>query len=363
MEQILSIAKQIERTHHGLGLPIAFGDICVLAKTSLMYVGEKAIGKSTSIKSIKGLNILEAWDMPMDTMTLTELVGRIGTVDNGNILWRIKDWSTLSPYHRQVFLTVGSQIISDGEFHHTMGSPDKPIALAIKNTVLTVLIGITPMKFGMMIRENENWESMATDRFIKFCTINPLRAKSLKHTPIYHMSPAFKDDRFINVNYSMPIESNLMITKHVLQGQVSQDRLDIFARDLLVSYATIEGYDKITIRTEMEFKNMFEIYMKVFPDLSYSTDIEQPSKFATGSLRLLIEIARHTEGISLKHLADSFGVYEKENRSERYDEMIMRHAKVLLERNYITKTVNSPVVLAPSRRITDYISQYLEWMK
>lgn len=363
MEETIKIAKQIERTHHGLGLPIAFGNIAVLGRTSLMYVGEKAIGKSTSIKAIKGLNIEDDWDMPMDTMTLTELVGRIGTVDNANILWRIKDWSTLSPYHRQVFLTVGSQIISDGEFHHTMGSPDKPIALAIKNTVLTVLIGITPMKFGMMIRENENWESMATDRFIKFCTINPLRAVSLKHTPIYNMSSAFKDGKFIRVNYGIPLESNLMITKHTLLGQVSADRLDIFAKDLLVSYATIEGYDKITIRTEMEFKNFFETYLKIFPDLSYSTDIEQPSKFATGALRLLIEVSRHTDGISLEQLAKNFHVYEKELHSDRYDEMIMRHAKVLISKGYLIKKVNSPVSLSPSTRINRFFEQYQEWMK
>ena len=204
MENSIKVIRQIERTHKGLGIPILFGNLAVLAKSSVMFVGEKGIGKSTIVKAIKPINVLSNLDMSMDTVTMQELAMNIGYCHNANMLWRLKDWGTLTEWHRKMFLTIGSQIISDHEYKHMMGKPEKPLPIDIKDTDLTVLIGITPIKIGKMMRENENWEAMASDRFIKICMINPLRHESTKYLPAYHIDETIKPYPLqVNTNYGL----------------------------------------------------------------------------------------------------------------------------------------------------------------
>jgi len=344
--------KQIETTHKGLGIPIVFHDIAVLGQTSVLDLGEKGVGKGTTVRSTKGINIKPQLDMMMDSLNMTVLSNRIKGVSNENLLWRIKEWSTFSPYHRNYFLTVGSQIISDHSYEHVMQSKvGKPILLKVDNCMLMCLIGITPLKFQRMYTENENWESLASDRFIKWVTINPLRKESVKFDPKHDLPD-------IDLKLKrLPIESTLMITKKVLQKQITEERLPIFVRDLINAYCIMENYEQVNVKAELEFMKLFGIYLSIFPSITYTTNIEMPDSIAIGSLRLLAIVARH-EGITIDDLIQVFNVYHKENRSERYDETIMRHTQILQDRDLMQIQTESPKRFYMSKRLENYFDWY-----
>lgn len=361
MENSIKMIKQIEQTHKGLGIPILFGNLAVLARCSIMYIGEMGIGKGTVITSIKPLGVNNGYDLLFDTVTLTEMASRIANCDGINMLWRMKEWGTMSRYHRELFLTVGAKIITDHEFYHQMGEKKGvPIVIDIKDTNLVALIGITPLKFARMMAENENWASLGSDRFLKFILYNPVRDDTITSPPRYDL---FGSYQFTD----LPINTPLTMIPELLSHQISEDRKMIYSRALLRAYCIFEGKTECTPRDEIDFIRLFKFYLEGYGNFIYSTDIEEEPHLAVGGLRLFATISRH-EGISMEELLDSFGVYEgatirrKNNPNEQtkvnYREMIMRHAKILLDKDMITITHNSPDKFYLSKRYQTYFDWY-----
>src|SRR4029077_1117864 len=120
MQNSLKIIKDIERTHRGLGVPILFGNIAKISGIPVLFLGELGTGKGTTIKSIKKSDD-DSFDLMMNTITYQELANSIGKSNNQKMTWRFPEWSTMTKYHRELFLTVGAQIISDHEFYHESG--------------------------------------------------------------------------------------------------------------------------------------------------------------------------------------------------------------------------------------------------
>ena len=89
---------------------------------SKVTVKDKGKGKGTTISSIK-TGLPENLDMIIDNLTMSELGNKneLQLCRDKTLVWRIKEWSTMSPYNRELFLTVGAKIITDREYYHYMG--------------------------------------------------------------------------------------------------------------------------------------------------------------------------------------------------------------------------------------------------
>lgn len=361
MENSIRIIKQIEATHKGLGIPILFGDVCMLAKISEMIVGEIGTGKGTIIRSMKYNGIDPEYDITMNTITYTELASRIATAENKTMIWRLPEWSTMQKYHRELFLTLGSQIITDKGFYHEMGErKGVAVVIDIKNCDLMTYIGIQPLKMSRMMRENENWESLASDRFVKFTMINPLREDSVESLPSYELNAQ-------PFNPELPIDTTMPLLRKLINTQVSEERVPIFCRHLIRGFCALEGYETATYKAEMEFCQLFRPYLETYQDMIHTQDIEEEKTFASGAYRLFLLISRHP-GMTIEEIRDKFRIYNKiikpgKFAPESYEKMILRHANLLNEAGYIEIVQNSPTKFYMSKKFTDYFNWYKEISK
>ncbi len=363
MENSLRIIKQIESTHRGLGISVLFGIICYLGKISVIYLGDKGKGKGTTISAIK-TNLDNKYDMIIDNLTLTELGNKneLQFCHDKTLVWRIKEWSTMNQWNRTLFLTIGSKIITDHEYYHYLGDKKGiPIVIDIANTDLICYIGIQPLKMSRLMTENENWESLASDRFIKWIMLNPLRTKSLDYPPQYEMPD-------IDYELQPDIENENRFLMSMLKGQVSPERLPLYAQRLMRGYAILEGIESPRLTEQMELAKFFRPFISLYPQLLYSIDLDEETKFAVGSLRLFTEISQNS-GISIDELQHLFAVYEKKMRAkygnplENAKEMINRHASMLTDRGLITVEDNSPRKFYLNDTFTNYFNWYSDLVK
>lgn len=367
MENSIKMIKQIERTHSGCGIPMLFGNICNLANVSAFYIGEKAIGKGTVISNIKPIGVKPRFDMNLNTLNLTTMFSKLGikedlangmvpeNADSGvkdeKMLWRIDEWSTLQEYHRNLFLTIGAELITERRFYHVSGSPSKPIILRIDNCDLVCFIGIQPRKYGTLMIKNENWESLASDRFMKFCFVNPLRIDTTKQKPEYDFKPK------LSINEIVPIKSQLTVMKMTLHNQATEDRTISYARDLIRAYCKFEGYESVTLKAEIEFKQLFGFYLTLYDVMTYTESLEDTEHFNIGAIRLLSAICRYPNS-TYKELINYFKVFEKLGKEESYFKMIMEKGLLLEKNGYVSIVAHSEPHFEIGRRINEYFNWY-----
>lgn len=358
MENSIKFIKEIERTHKGTGVPSLYTQLTTLTKWGLFLIGSKGTGKGTIIKNVKTPNKeLEFSDQiriqNWDSANLLQIASRIGLCHNKILIWKIKEWSTLLHYHRQIFLSIIAQIITDGEYTHTMKINTKPEIIDIKNVTLICLIGTQPIKLDGIIN-NENWEALASDRFSKFIFINPLRKNTTPKEPNF----TFNDK---NIYKKIDIKTDCKLTMDLYFNQVSDNRAELFAKDYLRAYAIFENKDVITLRDELDFTQLFYPYLTLYKHIYYSTDLDKPPKVHIGALKLLEEIAKHENGITQKQLGEKFNVYDKETISEDVDSrtrIIRKHAHPILRAGLVQKNTNSPVKYLLGKTLLKYFDYY-----
>lgn len=359
MENSIKLMKDIEVTHNGLGASILWGNICYLGKISTMFIADKGKGKGTTISAIK-TNLPENLDMLIDNLTMSELANKneLQLCRDKTIVWRIKEWSTMNQWNRELFLTIGAKIITDREYYHYMGERKggMPIVIDIKNTDLICYIGIQPLKMQRLMIENSNWESLASDRFIKWTMLNPLRRKSYDFAPQYEMP-------YIDYDLLPDITDEPTIIMKMLYKQVSTERLPIYAQRLLRGFCIFEGIKNPTIRTQLDIVKLFKPFVSLYQQLIYSEDIESETKLSVGSLRLFTEICSKN-GISIDELETFFSVYQRQKKLtdkplENGREMINRHSRMLIDRNLISVVENSPKRFY----INKYYDDYFQWYR
>ena len=357
MENSIKVMRDIEATHKGLGASILWGDIGFLGKISTMYIADKGKGKGTTISSIK-TGLPENLDMIIDNLTMSELGNKneLQLCRDKTLVWRIKEWSTMSPYNRELFLTVGAKIITDREYYHYLGERKGglPIIIDIKNTDLICFIGIQPFKMQRMMIENSNWESLASDRFLKWTMLNPLRHISYDFPPQYEMP-------IIDETLLPDIPNEPMLIMKMLNKQISPERLPIFAQRLLRGYCLFEGIKSPTVKDQLDIVRLFKPFISLYSQLIYAEDIESETKISVGSLRLFTEICSHN-GISIEELEAYFSIYQRQKRVtdkpiENGREMINRHSQMLQDRHLITVVDNSPRKFY----INKYFEEYFQW--
>lgn len=301
--------KEIESTYKGLGIPVLYGTLSMLANKSVFFIGGRGIGKTRLVNCIP--DIEGATTSKWDTFTLGELDNfcsrfsgnaynvfseDIGVRDK-HFVFTVEDFSTLSEYHREIFLTVCSKISSDGNYHHvTTLTPH----LSIDNCKLTILIAIQPKLYSLLCNKYTQWESMSYDRFTKFILLNPLRQGTTIDTPFVPTLPR-------KIPSSATIPDNVDLTRLItlFRGHISEGRAFLYARDYSTAMARLQGKNVVEQEDVDTFYKLFSAYLESFSRMQYREDLESTITVSSGHMELLTEIGKHLEGITKQDLSSS----------------------------------------------------------
>ena len=101
-----------------------------------------------------------------NSVTYYELVQKISLLVGKRLLWTVEEWSMLTDYHRELLMAVASKVQTDRKFERMVSAQGMPVTISIQDCDLVLLIAIQPFKFRKLMRESENWNSLANDRFI-----------------------------------------------------------------------------------------------------------------------------------------------------------------------------------------------------
>lgn len=298
--------KQIEAVYKGLGLPTLYATLSILANKSVFFIGGRGIGKTriiSCVPNVEGYNTEK-----FDTFTLGELdtlcaklAGRADLFDNyigvqnKSLVFKVKDFSTLSEYHRTIFLTVCSKISSDGDYTHiTTITPH----LKFENCKLSMLIATQPKLYSMLCNRYPQWETMSTDRFTKFLVMNPLREGITNDDQIVATLP-----RKIPTSVEIPKTVDLKQLVTLFRGQISEGRAFLYARDYVGAIAKFQGKEEVSQDDVNIFYSLFSPYLESFSKLQHREDLEATVTVTSGHMELLSEIAKYLEGKTTEELA------------------------------------------------------------
>jgi len=304
--------KEIESTYKGLGVPVLYGVLSILANKNVFFIGGRGVGKTRIIQSIPDIGGI--YSSNWDTFTYNELDNLCSRysvqgfdptpdligVRNKHFLFKVKDFSTLSEYHRQVFLTVCSRISSDGDYTHvTTLTPH----LKFEDCKLTMLIAIQPRLYSLLCNRYTQWESMSYDRFTKFLVLNPLRQRSTIDTPFVPTLP-----RKIPLSASLTQNIDLSRLTTLFCGHVSEGRAYLYARDYAIAIARFQGKNTVKQEDVDLFYKLFSPYLESFSKLQQRQDLESSTIVSSGHMELLTAIGRYLEGVTKQQLSESLNV-------------------------------------------------------
>lgn len=367
--KVQTFIKRIDRTHKGLGVPMFFTHLSVLARKSAFLIGEMGTGKGTAISrtdKIRRTTIEQEWF----SFTYTELASRIGEVADTDLLFKIPEWSVLSEYHRDMFLTIISHVITDHNFYKELRDKENPV-INIKDCELTTLIAIQPLKFNQMITHNENWGSLSSDRFIKFCLLNPLRDDTVEperlnlRMPDALIDPLDGESERYGYDYNTRIYHEPKILMQLFGKQISVGRKKLYARDYLRAYCQFVGDKTARPKHELELLKLFAPYISIWERMYYPKgyDIAKAPTFDIGGYRLLQALAYLQGSITSKELAKYFYLgYEEEGEAlvtERSERNIRRYGERLRRMNLISITEDSPKRLA----LAGWLKEHFDWYR
>jgi len=100
-----------------------------------------------------------------NSVTYYELVQKISLLVGKRLLWTVEEWSMLTDYHRELLMAVASKVQTDRKFERMVSAQGMPVTISIQDCDLVLLIAIQPFKFRKLMRESENWNSLANDRY------------------------------------------------------------------------------------------------------------------------------------------------------------------------------------------------------
>lgn len=341
----LDFIRQVDCIYRGLGIPTLYGTLSILANKSVFFIGGRGTGKTRIINLIPQINGTEIsrWD----TFTLGELndyccrfTSSSGYVVNEHLVFKVQEFSTLSDYHKEIFLTTCSKIVSDNNYKHvTSHTP----CLDIRNCKLTLLVAIQPKLYSRLCNRYTQWESMSYDRFTKFLLLNPLRSKTVD-VPLVPTLPKKNSE---NIGFH---SSDLDLRKLVdmFKGHVSEGRAEIFAKDYAIALARFVGAQKVEQNHIDLFHQLFHPYLKSFSVLQHAKDLDSPVTVSSGCMKLLLEIAKSSDIIRKQELAERLYVTERS---------IERTASSLLKAGVIEKPEPAQY------RLSEQLRNFFEWYK
>ena len=304
--------REIESVYKGLGVPVLYGTLSILANKNVFFIGGRGVGKTRIIKSVPDIEGI--YSSNWDTFTYNELDNLCSRysihgcdltpdligVQNKHFLFKVKDFSTLSEYHREVFLTVCSRISTDGDFTHvTTLTPH----LKFEDCKLTMLIAIQPRLYSLLCNRYPQWESMSYDRFTKFLVLNPLRQESTVDTPFVPTLP-----RKIPLSASLPQTIDLSKLTTLYSKHTSQGRALLYARDYAIAIARFQGKNTVEQEDVDLFYRLFSPHLDSFSKLQQRQNLESPTIVSSGHMELLTAIGKYLEGVTKQQLSESLNV-------------------------------------------------------
>lgn len=296
---VFDFTRQIDTVYGGLGIPTFYGVLSLLANKSVFYIGGRGTGKTRIINLIPNLHgtVVEKWD----SFTLGELndyccrISDSNEVKGKHLVFKVEEFSTLSDYHREIFLTVCSKIISDGNYSHVTNH--MPF-LSIQDCKLTLLIAIQPRLYSLLCNRYTQWESMSYDRFSKFLLLNPLRSKTIDVPFIPTLPQKISDHPTFREN-----RLNLERVVSMYKGHVSEGRAFLYARDYVIALARFMNANEVEQNHVDMFYELFHPYLNSFSILQQAEDLDSAVEVRTGKMKLLTQIARYGDEVSKEKLA------------------------------------------------------------
>ena len=343
-KNIHDFITQVESDYRGLGIPVLYGVLSILANKSVFYVGGRGVGKTRTIKCIPDMQgtIASKWD----AFTLDELNTLCGQHINGthsvhdkHFVFRVGEFSALSEYHKEVFLTVCSRISADDEYHHVTTTLQH---LNIENCKLTMLIAIQPINYSRLCNYYSQWESMSSDRFSKFLLFNPLRRGN---TVEVRLVPTLPTETPPSATLPQDIDLRRLVT--LFSSQISEGRALLYAKDYAIAMARFQGRSEASQNDVDTFYMLFSPYLDSFSRLQERESFEESVTVHSGHIELLTQIGKHLEGITKQELCESLRL------SERH---IERCACSLLEKKLIREEEGR-------YHLSSELEQFFNWYK
>jgi hypothetical protein len=349
-ETISDFVKQVEAHYPGLGIPTLYATLSILANKSVFFIGGRGTGKTRTISCVPEVEDYET--EKFDTFTMGELdsfckkiagnndfLTNYEGVQNKNLVFKVKDFSTLSEYHREIFLTICSRISLDGDYQHiTTLTP----YLKFENCKLAMLIAIQPRLYSLLCNRFTQWDNMASYRFTKFLLLNPLRKGTTNDDEVVATLR-----REIPPDADIPVTLDLNQLTELFNGQVSEGRSYLYARDYAKAMAMFQGKIEVSQEDVNLFYKLFSPYLQSFTKLQHRRSLLATITVSSGHLELLTEIAKHLEGITKAELAAKLLVTVRH---------IERELEFLIEKEIIRNTEHGYLV-------STELEEFFNWYK
>lgn len=333
MENLLKGIKSVESTHRGLGVPYMFNVLSGLANTSVFNVGSSGSGKTRMIlgivKTMQKLanSRVQNWN----AMTYYQLLEQIGIQIGKRLIWTVEEWSMLSAYHQDTLLLISSKVNTDRTFERLMQKGQNVLQIKIDDCDLVVLIAIQPFKFTHLMKHNESWNAIASDRFIKFLIINPLKTKTVDAIPIVELPDCVN----ANVGMEMPKMPNPILIR-LFSEHLRQSRAELATLRYMRAWCIYNNQQEFTDVDATVFHTLFSPYLELYPVLIKGVDPDQEESFHTGAFRILeFFMERYPHSVHVKDITEHFHMIDP-NQDEHWSERtIYRHIRVLESRGII----------------------------
>jgi hypothetical protein len=281
-----------------------------------------------------------------NAMTYYELVEKIGIKVNMSIIWTVEEWSMLSDYHRELLMAIASKVQTDRKFERLVKVGTYSQQILIDNCDLMLLIAIQPFKFRKLMKESDNWNSMASDRFTKFPFINPLQQDTKEFYPKFELP-----DCCLSLPIEFKFRPNKILTE-IFEDHLTRGRAELASIKFQRAWCRLNNQDSFSDIDAYAFRALYSPYLSLFPLMIKVTDPDNEDSFYTGPFRILEYMMDHFyEPKTIHQIERAFHMVEDEtNMSER---TIYRHMKVLESKNIIKQN-------SPTYSLSPYYQNYFE---
>ena len=327
--------------------------LSVLANHSVFNIGSPGRGKTHMIFSIiencKALpnTAIENWN----SVTYYELVEKIGQKFNQTLLWTVEEWSMLSDYHRELLMAIASKIQTDRNFSRLVSKGSYSLLINIKDCDLVLLVAIQPFKFRKLMKESDNWNSLASDRFLKFPFVNPLQKDTKKYPPKFVLPSQ------LNHNFKNEIPNKILVS--LFEPHLTSARAELCALKYQDAWCKLNFHETFTETDALAFRTLYQIYLDLFPLMIYSTDPDREEQFHTGPFRIFEYFMNHfNQTVTVHEIERAFHMIQSEQDMQQLSERtIYRHLRTLEHHGIIQK--NSPNY-SLSNHYVNYFENYKE---
>lgn len=267
-----------------------------------------------------------------NSVTYYELVQKLALLIDKRLFWTVEEWSMLTDYHRELLMAIASKISTDRKFERSVSAQGVPVTISIQNCDLVLLIAIQPFKFRKLMRESENWNSLAADRFIKLMLNNPLQKDTKKIPP-----------KFVLPQLSQPLPHftpNKDVMK-LMELHLTRSRAELATIRYMNAWCQLNGGLQFTETDGLVFRTLYWPFLEMYPMMILSSDPDREESFHTGPFRIIEYFMQHwNDEVSIHDLEKHFHMATSEDLHQVSQSSLYRHLSLLKGKGIITN--NSP---------------------